>query len=218
MVRRRRPGAPHRLADSRQRINRCANLCAPENDRQNVKYADARRRSSLAMETTSYQPAHDLRVVLPLPEAASNDWRNGLPVLCGSRVLLRELRMSDASALFARLTAEAVSQFISRPPSTVEGFERFIDWTWHQRTAGTYACFAVTVDGDDAAVGIIQVRRAESDFSRAEWGFAIGSEYWGTGAFKESAELVLGFAFDVLGIHRLEARAVLRNGRGNGAL
>jgi len=170
------------------------------------------------METTSYQPAHDLRVVLPLPEAASNDWRNGLPVLCGSRVLLRELRMSDASALFARLTAEAVSQFISRPPSTVEGFERFIDWTWHQRTAGTYACFAVTVDRDDAAVGIIQVRRLESDFSRAEWGFAIGSEYWGTGAFKESAELVLGFAFDVLGVHRLEARAVLRNGRGNGAL
>ena len=170
------------------------------------------------METTSYQPAHDLRVVLPLPEAASNDWRNGLPVLCGSRVLLRELRMSDASALFARLTAEAVSQFISRPPSTVEGFERFIDWTWRQRTAGTYACFAVTVDRDDAAVGIIQVRRLESDFSRAEWGFAIGSEYWGTGAFKESAELVLGFAFDVLGVHRLEARAVLRNGRGNGAL
>ena len=170
------------------------------------------------METTSYQPAHDLRVVLPLPEAASNDWRNGLPVLCGSRVLLRELRMSDASALFARLTAEAVSQFISRPPSTVEGFERFVDWTRRQRTAGTYACFAVTVDRDDAAVGIIQVRRLESDFSRAEWGFAIGSEYWGTGAFKESAELVLGFAFDVLGVHRLEARAVLRNGRGNGAL
>ena len=170
------------------------------------------------METTPYQPAHDLRVVLPLPEAASNDWRKGLPVLCGSRVLLRELRMSDASALFATLTTEAVSQFISRPPSTVEGFERFIDWTWRQRTAGTYACFAVTVDRDDAAVGIIQVRRLESDFSRAEWGFAIGSEYWGTGAFKESAELVLGFAFDVLGVHRLEARAVLRNGRGNGAL
>jgi RimJ/RimL family protein N-acetyltransferase len=29
---------------------------------------------------------------------------------------------------------------------------------------------------------------------------------------------VLDFAFDVIGVHRLEARAAVRNGRGNGAL
>ena len=33
-----------------------------------------------------------------------------------------------------------------------------------------------------------------------------------------AAELVLTFAFDTIGIHRLEARAAVRNGRGNGAL
>ena len=98
------------------------------------------------------------------------------------------------------------------------GFERFIDWTVRQRRAGTYACFAVTVGGDDTAIGIFQVRQLDSDFSTAEWGFALGSEFWGTGVFKESAELVLEFAFDTIGVHRLEARAAVRNGRGNGAL
>lgn len=34
----------------------------------------------------------------------------------------------------------------------------------------------------------------------------------------DSAELILEFAFTTLGVHRLEARAALRNGRGNGAL
>ena len=29
---------------------------------------------------------------------------------------------------------------------------------------------------------------------------------------------MLGFAFDTLGVHRLEARAAVQNGRGNGAL
>ena len=29
---------------------------------------------------------------------------------------------------------------------------------------------------------------------------------------------MLGFAFETLGVHRLEARAAVRNGRGNGAL
>ena len=36
--------------------------------------------------------------------------------------------------------------------------------------------------------------------------------------FRESAELMLGFVFDTLGVHRLEARAAVLNGRGNGAL
>ena len=36
--------------------------------------------------------------------------------------------------------------------------------------------------------------------------------------FQEGADLVLEFAFETLGVHRLEARSVVRNGRGNGAL
>jgi RimJ/RimL family protein N-acetyltransferase len=103
-------------------------------------------------------------------------------------------------------------------PSTVEGFERFIAWTTRQRNAGTYACFAVTLKGFDTAIGIFQVRQLEAGFGAAEWGFAIGSAFWGTGVFKDSAELVLDFAFDTLGAHRLEARAAVLNGRGNGAL
>jgi RimJ/RimL family protein N-acetyltransferase len=146
------------------------------------------------------------------------DWREGLPVLAGSQVALRELRTSDAPSLFACLTAEEVARFISPPPSTVEGFERFIAWTHRQRQAGSYACFAVTVRGSDTAIGIFQLRALESGFGTAEWGFAIGSAYWGTGVFADGAELLLNFAFDTVGVHRLEARAAVRNGRGNGAL
>ena len=36
--------------------------------------------------------------------------------------------------------------------------------------------------------------------------------------FQEGAELVLDFAFETIGVHRLEARAAVQNGRGNGAL
>ena len=40
----------------------------------------------------------------------------------------------------------------------------------------------------------------------------------GNGLFSEGARLAVEFAFDDLGVHRLEARASVRNGRGNGAL
>jgi ribosomal-protein-alanine N-acetyltransferase len=150
--------------------------------------------------------------------AATSNWREQLPVMASGQVVLRELRESDAASLFALLTTEEVSRFISPPPTSVEGFERFIAWTLRQRTAGTYACFAVTVKGFDTAVGIFQLRELEAGFSAAEWGFAIGSPFWGTGVFQSAAALVLGFAFDTVGVHRLEARAAVQNGRGNGAL
>jgi RimJ/RimL family protein N-acetyltransferase len=148
----------------------------------------------------------------------STDWRQSLPVLTGSMVTLRELRLSDATSLLTMLSTEEVSRFISPPPTTVEGFERFIAWTHRERAAGNYVCFAVVPHGMDTAIGIFQVRQLEPGFATAEWGFAIGSAFWGTGMFMDGAKLVIGFAFDVVGAHRLEARAAVANGRGNGAL
>lgn len=148
----------------------------------------------------------------------TSDWREGLPVLAGSTFTLRELRVEDAPSLLAMLTTEEVSRFISPPPTTVEGFERFILWAQRERMAGNYVCFAVVPNGCTAAVGIFQVKSLEHGFATAEWGFALGSQFWGTGIFPEGARLVVDFAVDVLDTNRLEARAAVANGRGNGAL
>ena len=172
------------------------------------------------MEKMPYRDEPQTAVVVSAvtDNIVSTNWQQGLPTLRGGPVVLRELRASDAPSLFALLTMEEVSRFISPPPSNVEGFERFINWALNQRAAGTYACFAVTVAGFDTAVGIFQVRSTEPGFGTAEWGFAIGSAFWGTGLFQEGAGLVLQFAFDTIGVHRMEARAAVKNGRGNGAL
>jgi len=151
-------------------------------------------------------------------QAVSSDWRTGLPLLCGRQVTLRELRLSDAPSLLAMLTTEEVTRFISPPPTTVEGFERFILWTHRQRAQGAYVCFAVVPEGCEDAVGLFQVRQLEPGFGTAEWGFALGSPFWGTGVFPEAARLVVDFVFETIGTHRLEARAAVANGRGNGAL
>ena len=174
------------------------------------------------MEKMPYRQELDVhfpkRTVDPVVTTISTDWREGLPVLTGSMVTLRELRPSDAASLCALLTTEEVARFISPPPTTVEGFERFIAWTLRQRRAGSYVCFAVTLDSTDTAIGIFQLRELEPGFGTAEWGFAIGSAYWGTGVFQDGADLMINFAFETVGVHRLEARAAVKNGRGNGAL
>lgn len=150
--------------------------------------------------------------------STSSDWREKLPVLTGSKMTLRDFEVSDAPSLLAMLTTEEVSRFISPPPTTVEGFERFILWAQRERAHGRHACFAVVPHGMDTAVGLLQVRQLEPGFASAEWGFAIGSDFWGSGVFPDGARLVVNFALDVIGVQRLEARAAVLNGRGNGAL
>ena len=67
--------------------------------------------------------------------ATSSDWREALPILRAKGITLRELRASDAPSLLALLTTEEVSRFISPPPTTLEGFERFIQWARRERAA-----------------------------------------------------------------------------------
>ena len=179
------------------------------------------------MEKMPYRPELDLQPALATvteanrtatTETISTDWRESLPVLVGRTVALREMRVEDAPSLFALLTTEEVARFISPPPSSVEGFERFIQWAARQRAVGSYVCFSVTLAESDTAIGIFQIRSTEPGFGTAEWGFALGSPFWGTGVFQEGAELMMEFAFETIGVHRLEARAAIRNSRGNGAL
>jgi len=145
-------------------------------------------------------------------------WQLSLPRLTGWLVTLREFRADDAPALLAAVGSDAVSRLISPPPSTIGGMEAFIKRTHAQRENGQSIVFAVQARGFDTVIGLFQVRSLDKDFETAEWGFALSSEFWGTGAFQDAARLVLDFAFDVIGVRRLEARAVMRNGRGNGAL
>jgi RimJ/RimL family protein N-acetyltransferase len=174
------------------------------------------------MEKMPFQPepAAIVTTTIPLspPADGSRDWRSGLPTLTGSLIRLRELRVSDATSLCEALNTDEVARFISPPPTTVEGFEKFIAWTHRPRAAGQYVCFAVVPRGADFAIGLFQVRTLEPGFGTAEWGFAIASEFWGSGVFADGAKLVIDFVFETIGTHRLEARAAVKNVRGNSAL
>jgi RimJ/RimL family protein N-acetyltransferase len=151
------------------------------------------------MEKTPYQPEFDSisstgpasATEIRVPEIG--DWRHGVPTLCGALATLRELRATDAPSLLASMSTDQVKGSISPPPSTVEGFEKFVAWTHRERAAGRCVCFAVVPHGSDTAVGLFQLRSLEPDFGTSEWGFVIGA-------------------------HRLEARAAFKNNRGNAAL
>jgi RimJ/RimL family protein N-acetyltransferase len=145
-------------------------------------------------------------------------WRDRLPTLVGERVTLRELYPDDARQLTALLSAPEVARFTFAPPATVEQFGCFINWSRREREAGRYAAFALVPHGASSATGLLQVRQLDPAFHAAEWGFALGTAWWGAGLFTESAHLLLDFIFTTLGVHRLEARAAVPNVRAHAAI
>ena len=167
------------------------------------------------METTFTQVRSEPGMVSAAVEAPVTAPR---PVAAGRLCALRELQMSDAPALFAVLSTEEVPPFIMRSPTTLEAFEKFIAWAQSESAAGRSKCYAIVPHDRDYAAGIILIRMLDEGSGVAEWGCAIGSAFWGTGVFADAAKLVLEHAFNVLSIQRLEARASVENGRGNGAL
>ena len=70
------------------------------------------------------------------PANVEAHWTGAMPVLTGQRMMLRELVKTDATSLLSMLATEEVAKFISPPPTTPEGFEKFIQWAIRERQAG----------------------------------------------------------------------------------
>jgi len=146
------------------------------------------------------------------------DWREGLPLMVTPRVVLRELRRSDAPALWRVAHSPEVARHTWPAPPTVEAFERFIEWSWAERAAGRYTCFGVVPRDSITAAGLFELRPLQPGFFRAELGYFIDKALWGSGVFHDSVRLIADFAFKAVGVHRIEIRASVGNVRSNAAL
>jgi ribosomal-protein-alanine N-acetyltransferase len=146
------------------------------------------------------------------------DWRVEVPALSGRLVSLREVQAIDAPVLVDLLSTPEVSRFISTPPETAPDFQRYVSWAVGEREAGHYIAFAIVPHEAQRPVGMAYLREIEPRFATAEWGFALGMRYWGSGYFMDAARQLIDFAFGTVGVHRLEARAAMQNARCNNAL
>lgn len=155
----------------------------------------------------------------------SGEWRTDLPTLTGSAVLLREPAAGDIAPLMDLLSIADASRFGLELPIAQDAIGEFIDRVQRERRAGialAYAIVAHPADADSthagAVVGLFHVRQLDPSFEAAEWECTLVPSARGTGLFGEAARLLGSFVFETIGAHRLEARALVQDGRANGAL
>jgi RimJ/RimL family protein N-acetyltransferase len=75
---------------------------------------------------------------------------------------------------------------------------------------GTAATFAVVENESGRLVGVAALM-IRPDHRRAELGYWIALDRWNQGYATESNQCLVDFGFEVLGLHRIEARHFLRN-------
>jgi RimJ/RimL family protein N-acetyltransferase len=145
-------------------------------------------------------------------------WRGALPTLSGRIVTLREPGPQDLGPLVDLLSLGDATRFGLEDPVSDVAVQELIERVVRDRSNGVAATWLITLSNARTIVGMLQVRQLDPSFEAAEWECTIAPSSRGSGVFIEAARLAGSFAFETLTTHRLEARVLLQNGRGNGAL
>jgi RimJ/RimL family protein N-acetyltransferase len=133
------------------------------------------------------------------------------PTLQGEMIVLRPIRPDDADAMWDML-ADPEGMRLTGTTATFTR-EQVADWCASRATAQGRYDFAVTASGDDEFRGEIVLNDIDPAVRCANLRLAMRPAYRGRGYGTEGIQLVLGMAFDGLGLHRVELDVLSINAR-----
>jgi RimJ/RimL family protein N-acetyltransferase len=131
-------------------------------------------------------------------------------IIKGEQIYLRPITVEDTDmAVKWRNEKVVVDNFIYRKPVTREDH---LNWLENKVFKGLVHQFIICMNIDDFPVGSIYLQNFEKDNNKAEWGIYIGEEKaYGKGVGTEAARLLLEYAFNDLGIHKVISRVLAKN-------
>jgi len=129
------------------------------------------------------------------------------PALETERLLLRELKKSDAPALVAILHDEEVSRWLlnNLERVTLKQEQGFVHSARRRFLKGQGVHWIICDRATGAPMGTIGLGGIDRTHHRASVGFFLGRAFWGRGYMTEALTAVLGCAFGTLNLNRVSA-------------
>lgn len=130
------------------------------------------------------------------------------PELRTERLLLRRITVADAREIFFLRSDTVVLQYLSKEPvATIDDAVAFINKVNSDIDSNDAIIWAITLHNEpEITIGTICYWRVQKEHYRAEIGYALHPYYWRKGIMKEAILKVLGYGFDVMRLHSVEAR------------
>ena len=121
---------------------------------------------------------------------------NPFPELSTERLLLRQLRFSDAHCLAELRSNKKVNEHIDRPATMqTEEANNFIEKVNRRMKDGELLYWVIDLKGTGSFAGAICLWNIEADKDRAELGYELHPDYQGRGIMQEALHTVIEFGF-----------------------
>lgn len=141
------------------------------------------------------------------------------PSLTTNRLHLRQIRATDAEALFAIRSDQEVMEFFGQEPHQSLDETTVLIQRLQARYERHEAIFwVITLKGEDTAIGSCTFFSFNPNFYYAETGYELHRAYWGQGIMAEAMSAILTYGFTELGLHRIEADVAPENMRSKSLL
>jgi RimJ/RimL family protein N-acetyltransferase len=126
------------------------------------------------------------------------------------RLLLRPLTADDIDAVHAYQSLDEVCAYLPYEPRTREEVERRLtgpDFTRTELDAeGQVLILGIALKEAGQVIGDVLLMWHSEKHRSGELGYELHPDHWGRGYAVEASRVVLGLAFDTLGLHRMTGR------------
>ncbi|NLM21557.1 MAG: GNAT family N-acetyltransferase [Peptococcaceae bacterium] len=136
----------------------------------------------------------------------------GTPQLETERLILRKLTLQDADDIFAYGSDPEVSRFMTwETHKSIEEARSFINIILDKYEKDEAGEWGIVLKSTGKLIGSVGIPRYDLKNKSAEIGYVLSRKYWGQGIMPEAVSRVLQFAFEEMGLNRIESCHSLPN-------
>ncbi|MFH1916968.1 MAG: GNAT family protein [Nanoarchaeota archaeon] len=139
-----------------------------------------------------------------------------------NRLILRDLRMSDAKSIAKHANNLNVTKnlLVVPHPYRLSDARSFLSRNLRKlkkKTRESYS-LGITFKGADEVIGIVTITDVDAFHRTATLGYWLSEEYWRKGIMSEAARAIIDFAFKKLKLRRINVSAFTGNPASNGLI
>jgi ribosomal-protein-alanine N-acetyltransferase len=133
------------------------------------------------------------------------------PLLETKRLVLRELRQTDAQAVFRNYSERTAVYFIYEPFSHLQQAMDLINTFADEFRRRKTIMWAIALKETDTCIGTCGYMFKSN--AKVEIGYDLAGDHWGKGLMSEALRAILTYGFDRLGIRKINADTLSSNSR-----
>lgn len=136
------------------------------------------------------------------------------PILTIHNLILRQLTLGDAEAIYRIRSDKKVAEYLDRPIcKSIDEAKEFIQKINEGFEKNEALYWVITEKGHDELIGTICLWKISREKMKAEIGFELLPEFQGKGIMKQAIPKVIDFALNELGMKTIEGEVAKENQR-----